>query len=102
MSDASLSKTEFWMRVAAASFALWALMIPIGVSLLRESFKESTASLVELNRSTLAAKLDATTRFTALEVRQITVLARLESIELEMRYIRRQEPPAPAGPARQK
>ena len=36
----ALSKTEFWQRAAAVAFGLWALMLPLGVALVRDSVAE--------------------------------------------------------------
>ena len=37
-----MTSAEFWMTMAGACFGLWALMIPIGVSMMRKTFDEMT------------------------------------------------------------
>jgi hypothetical protein len=36
------SEYDFWLKVAGASFGLWAVMIPIGISMIRSSFNHSS------------------------------------------------------------
>jgi len=45
-----LSKNEFWMRVAAWSFGLWSLMIPLGVYMLQGAFQQTTKANVDAAR----------------------------------------------------
>lgn len=42
-SNNKLSRAEFWQRAAAASFSLWALMIPLGVQMLRSALQDAAA-----------------------------------------------------------
>lgn len=86
--DTPLSRTEFWMRVAGASFALWAFMIPIAIAMLRGSFQDATteSARIATQNATFIAEfkqyvLLSERRLTLLEERQSMVLRRLDQIE---------------------
>lgn len=64
-----MSNEEFWMRVAGGSFALWALMIPIGVAMLRTSFTDAVAETKALNAALMQLRIDLEHRLTQLEQR---------------------------------
>lgn len=40
----SLSRAEFWQRVAGISFGVWSLMIPLGIWMLSSTFDRSNAA----------------------------------------------------------
>jgi len=76
------------MRVAGASFALWAFMIPIGIAMLRGTFQDATSQTTALatQNATFIAEfkqyvLLSERRLTLLEERQSMVLRRLDQIE---------------------
>jgi hypothetical protein len=83
-----LSRSEFWMRVAGASFGLWSLMIPLGVWMLNNTFDrvahqqiDATGELVQFNRRFEAYVLNMERRVTIIEERQGRVLKELEEID---------------------
>jgi len=84
----SISKVDFWMKAAAVSFALWSLMIPVGISMLRDSFYDSHASVTKLAEKLNTDIVTTQSRLATLEARQATVLARLELIERKLDDIR--------------
>lgn len=74
----SLSRSEFWMRVSAALFSVWALVIPIGIEILRSSFND----MLEQQRAT-ASRLDSYVlqmerRTTIVESRQESMMIALQ------------------------
>ena len=83
-----LPRSEFWQRAAAVAFGLWAISIPLGVSMLRDSFSSSSIAATRLTEkvsddvSTTAAKM------AAFEARQQLVLARLEVLERKIDDLR--------------
>jgi hypothetical protein len=93
-STTNLTKSEFWMRVAGVGFSLWALMIPIGISMIR-----AAADRLVDSQSALQVKMDTyilTTerRLTIIEANQQRLLEhdsdqthRLELIELQQRRV---------------
>ena len=86
--NGSLSRSEFWMKAAAIAFGLWALMIPVGISMLRDSFYDSHASMTKLTDKLNTDTTLTQSRLAALEARQVAVLARLELIERKLDDIR--------------
>ena len=83
-SNGALSKTEFWMRVAGASFGLWALMIPVGILMIRGAFdsatKANTDAAVEIasfSRRFDAYALNMERRMTIVEERQLQYMQHL-------------------------
>ena len=86
--NGSLSRSEFWMKSAAIAFGLWALMIPVGISMLRDSFYDSHASMTKLTEKLNTDTTLTQSRLAALEARQVAVLARLELIERKLDDIR--------------
>jgi len=86
--NGSLSRSEFWMKSAAIAFGLWALMIPVGISMLRDSFYDSHTSVTKLAEKLNTDIVTTQSRLATLEARQATVLARLELIERKLDDIR--------------
>ena len=80
----SMSRSEFWMKAAAIAFGLWALMIPVGISMLRDSFYDSHASVTKLAEKLNTDTVSTQSRLATIEARQATVLARLELIERKL------------------
>ena len=88
--DSKLSKTEFWMRVAGASFGLWALMIPVGVAMLSNTFQktaqtniEAASEIVSFNKRFEAYVLNMERRVTIIEERQNYVLQLLDAMNAD-------------------
>jgi len=75
-----LPRSEFWMRIAGAAFGLWALMIPLGVSMLREAFTTSTAASDNLARQVNESTAQMQSRIAVLEARQSLALIQLEAL----------------------
>lgn len=72
--DDTLSRHEFWMRIASACFALWALMIPLGVAMVRSTFSEYADVQRQLATNLIDYKLATERRITLLEERQASVM----------------------------
>lgn len=72
MEDDKLGKSEFWMRIAGAAFALWALMIPIGIGMLRNALSDGASNSTQLAAEFAKYKLETEHRMTLLEDRQRT------------------------------
>jgi len=75
MTGEPLSKSEFWSRVAAFAFATWAVMIPIGIAMIRESLNNIAAVDKAQDSDQAAYKLTIERRLTTLEINQQRVLA---------------------------
>ena len=91
--DVKLSKAEFWMRIAGASFGLWSLMIPIGIWMLSNTFEraskntlDSSVEIVQFNRRFETYVLNMERRITIIEERQNRVLNTLEDIASTERF----------------
>ena len=88
-----LSRSEFWMRVAGASFGLWALMIPLGIAMLSSTFEraakanvEAASEIIAFNRRFEAYVLNMERRFTIVEERQAYVLKRLSDMDDDIHF----------------
>lgn len=86
--DSKLTKSEFWMRVAGASFALWALMIPIGITMIGGTFEKATRSNIEaasdivaFNKRFESYVLNMERRITIIEERQMNVINMLNDMQ---------------------
>jgi len=86
--NGKLSKAEFWMRIAGASFGLWSLMIPLGIWMLGNTFEKASRTSIEnavefnvFNKRFEAYVLGMERRITIIEERQNRVIATLESID---------------------
>ena len=84
----SLSKTEFWQRVAGITFGLWSLSIPLGVWVITSTFDRSSlsanvaaAEFVAFSRRFDNYVLAMERRITIVEERQATVLKTLNEID---------------------
>ena len=83
-----LSRAEFWQRIAAVSFGLWSLMLPIGIWLVSSSFdravKLNTEAVVEislLRKNFESYVLSQERRMIIVEERQNRVLKLLEDYD---------------------
>ena len=65
-----LARSEFWRRVAGASFGLWALMFPILVATMRSAINDASASSAAVAAALVDYKLATERRITLLEERQ--------------------------------
>ena len=86
----ALSRAEFWQRIAAISFGLWSLMIPIGIWMIGSTFERAMKSsidqaseLVAFNKRFEAYVLTMERRITLVEERQSRVLLTLEAMAIE-------------------
>ena len=86
----ALSRAEFWQRVAAFSFGLWSLMIPLGIWMIGNTFERAMRSsvdqaseLVAFNRRFEAYVLNMERRIVLIEERQSRVLITLEAMVIE-------------------
>jgi hypothetical protein len=73
----NLSRAEFWQRAAAVAFGLWAIMIPIGVAVIRESISELVKHDREQSEQFNTYMLQMERRITLIEERQQRVLTML-------------------------
>ena len=87
-SNEPLSKTEFWMRIAGWSFALWALMIPVGILMVRGAFDSATKANIDVaveissfSRRFDAYALNMERRVTIIEERQLQYTKHLADSE---------------------
>jgi len=78
-----LSRAEFWMRIASVCFGLWALMIPLGIAILRNTLNEASVASQAVANELTVYKLLTERRITLLEERQQAVL--LKNTEQEQR-----------------
>jgi hypothetical protein len=62
-----MSDTDFWLKLAAASFGLWAVMIPIGVSLIRSAIAQTATTQEKFLSDFHAYVLQMERRVTTLE-----------------------------------
>jgi len=79
--EGSLSRSEFWMRVAGGAFALWSFMIPIGVIMIRSSIDSlarpgeiALKQVDELKTAMTAMTLANATKSAVIEDRQNRVI----------------------------
>ena len=79
--NTSLSKVEFWSRVAALAFGLWALMIPIGIIAMRDGIKDSSTAYLALADKINTYILQNERRLVLLEDRQRFVLEQLKDYD---------------------
>ena len=84
----ALSKAEFWQRIAAFSFGLWSLMIPVGIWMIGNTFEramkssvEQASELIVFNRRFEAYVLQMERRLVIVEERQSRLISSLSSIE---------------------
>ena len=70
-----LTRAEFWQRAAALAFGLWALMIPLGVGMVRNVVSELVEHDKEQANQMSAYVLAMERRVTLIEERQQRVLA---------------------------
>lgn len=90
--EISLKRSEFWMRAAALSFGLWALMIPIGISMLRESASAIASQQHEFLSRFEAYALQVEKRMTVLEERQSRNLEAVSKHDIRLDNIERDSP----------
>lgn len=83
-----LSRAEFWQRIAAVSFGLWSLMIPLGIWVLSSSFgaaiktsAEGTAENAVFRKNFELYVLIMEKRMTIVEERQSVVLRSLSELD---------------------
>ena len=69
--NGSLSRSEFWMRVAGACFAVWALMLPAGIAIVRNVFTEQQLAAQRVAADLTEYKLATERRLTLIEERQV-------------------------------
>jgi hypothetical protein len=85
---AALTRVEFWQRVAGVAFGLWALMIPIGIGMVRsavgELIQHDKDQAERLNNYVLAMER----RVTLIEERQQRVLMTLSEHQAILNDIR--------------
>ena len=65
-----LGRSEFWMRVAGLSIALWAALTPILVGMVRSAISHASASSAAVAAALIDYKLATERRITLLEERQ--------------------------------
>lgn len=74
-------RTDFWMKVAAITFGLWSIAIPIGVAMMRTSIQEVVSSQERFQQQFTNYVLTMERRVTLLEERQTIVMKKLERID---------------------
>ena len=86
--DTKLDRSEFWQRVAAVSFGLWSLMIPLGVWILSTTFDralrqsaEQSADAAMFRKNFENYVLNMEKRMTIVEERQNGVLRALNDFD---------------------
>jgi uncharacterized membrane protein YeiB len=83
-----LTRVEFWQRAAALAFGLWAIMIPVGVGMIRNV----VAELVEHDRQQAdqmsAYVLAMERRVTLIEERQQRVLQTIAEHQAQITELR--------------
>lgn len=75
--DRSLTRSEYWQRAAAIGFGLWAIMIPVGVAIIRDSIGELVKHDKEQAERLNVYILTMERRVTLIEERQARVLSTL-------------------------
>ena len=83
-----LPRSEFWQRAAAVAFGLWAISIPLGISMLRDSFSVSSAAATRLTEKVSEDVSTTAARMASFEARQQLVLARIEVLERKVDDLR--------------
>ena len=86
--DEKLGRAEFWQRVAAVSFGLWSLMIPLGVWILSNSFSaamransDQAADSAVFRKNFEVYVLNMEKRMTIVEERQAVVIRSLNDFD---------------------
>jgi hypothetical protein len=90
--EVSLKRSEFWMRAAAVSFGLWALLIPIGISMLRESATAIASQQREFLSRFDTYVLQVERRMIVLEERQSRNLEAVSKHEMRLDSLERDSP----------
>jgi hypothetical protein len=76
--------TALWMKIAGAAFALWSVMIPIGVSMLNTSVDSVVAANEKFNLEFKQYVISMERRVTILEERQGAVIQMLQLSQREL------------------
>lgn len=71
-------RTALWMKIAGAAFAMWSVMIPIGVSMLNDSVNTVVAANEKFNLEFKQYVISMERRVTILEERQGAVIQMLQ------------------------
>ena len=71
-------RTLLWMKIAGVAFAMWSVMIPVGVSMLNESVANAVASNERFNTEFKQYVLSMERRVTILEERQGAVIQMIQ------------------------
>jgi len=79
--EESERRTDFWMKVAATTFGLWALAIPLAAVSIREAIRDIGMAQAGMEREFRAYVLQATSQTTLLKERQDAVIAKLQRLE---------------------
>jgi len=72
------ARTLLWMKIAGVAFAMWSIMIPVGVSMLNESVANAVASNERFNTEFKQYVLSMERRVTILEERQGAVIQMIQ------------------------
>ena len=71
-----------WSKIAAWVFGCWALMVPLGVSMVRNSFAELSSTNTAFQTSFNAYVLTMERRMVLVEERQLNMLKQMEELRL--------------------
>jgi len=79
-----VSQREFWNKAAAAAFGLWALMVPLAASWVRDAVVKATEESAMFRRDFSEYMRLSERRFTIIEERQNLVLKTLDDIDMRL------------------
>ena len=84
--DVSEKRSDFWMKVAGVSFALWSLAIPIGVLFIKDSVNSVVIQQRDFNERFNNYIFSMERRVTLLEERQTLVIKKLADIDEDVHF----------------
>ena len=76
-----VSQREAWAKVAAAAFGLWALMVPLAASWVRDAVVKATEESAMFRRDFAEYMRLSERRFTIIEERQTVVIKTLSELD---------------------
>lgn len=85
--DVHLSRAEFWQRAAGLAFGLWALMVPLGVAMVRSAVEDIVRTQQDQIVTFNAYVLGMERRMTLMEERQARTMSALEAYAERLGYI---------------
>ena len=91
MEEQSITKWEFWQKAAAVCFGAWALMIPLGITMLKEGVGEAYNRQKVLITKFDAYQLSMERRVIVLEDRQLRVLEILKDLDRRLENVERNQ-----------